>query len=128
MAVDLGKRVAQYVALRDKIREMNKAHEEAIKPYEDALFQLNSVLLQHLTAQNVESVKTEFGTVYKSRRYSASIQDVEAFWDYVVQNQAWELVDKRANANACADHATQTGNPPPGLNFSSIYTAGVRRA
>lgn len=126
--VDIAKRVKQYIKLRDVMREKNKKHEEEMKPYEEALMQLNDVLLQHLTAQNAESLRTEHGTIYKSRRFSASIKDAEAFWDYVVSNQAWELVDKRANANACADHTTKTGTPPPGLNFSSIYTAGVRRA
>lgn len=124
---DLNNRVGQYVKLRDKIKELNKAHETAMKPYEDTLLQLNDVILQMLQAQNAESVRTENGTAYITRRYTASIQDVEAFWNYVTENKMWELIDKRANANACADHATKTGNLPPGLNFGSIYQAGVRR-
>jgi hypothetical protein len=128
MTFDVDKRVGQFVALRDKIKEMERAHEEALAPYKEAKDVLGKMLLAHLNSTKSESVRTTNGTCYKTEKRSASIQDKEAFWDYVVSRQAWDLIDKRANANAVKDWADEKGEMPPGLNYSSYSDIGVRRA
>jgi hypothetical protein len=127
-ATSIDRRVDQYVQIRDKIRDMEKAHDELIKPYKDALEQLGSVLLDHLTKTGLESARTASGTVYRSERVSATIQDVGAFWSYVEAAKAWELIDKRANKTAVTDYVKDNGSAPPGVNFSISHIVGVRRA
>ena len=124
--VDL--RVEQFIQLRDKIKEMEKEHEEALAPYKDLKNKLGALLLQHLNASKVESMRTTNGTVYKTEKRSASIQDKELFWDWVVDRKAWDLIDKRANANAVYEWSQEKGEMPPGLNYSSFNDVGVRRA
>jgi len=126
--VSIDARVDQYVQIRDKIRDMEKAHDEAIKPYKDVLEQLGSVLLDHLTTTGLESARTASGTVYRSERVSASIQDVSAFWGYVEGTQSWDLIDKRANKTAVTDYVKNNGTPPPGVNYNVSHVVGVRRA
>ena len=121
-------RVDQYVQIRDMIRDMEKKHEEAIKPYKDALEQLASVLLNHLNTTGLESARTASGTVYRSERVSATIQDVSAFWGYVEGAKAWELIDKRANKTAVTDYVKNNGTAPPGVNYAVSHIVGVRRA
>jgi len=124
----IDQRVDQYVQIRDKIRDMEKAHDEAIKPYKDALEGLNGLLLNHLNSLGVESARTNSGTVYATRRTSASVADPNAFWDYILESKQYELIDKRANKTAVTDFVTVTGNPPPGVNFSVTQVVGVRRS
>lgn len=126
--ISIEKRVDQYVQIRDQIRDMEKKHEEAIKPYKDALEQLGSVLLDHLTRTGLESARTASGTVYRTERVSASIQDVSAFWGHVVASQAWDLIDKRANKTAVTDYVSVHGTAPPGVNYAVSHVVGVRRA
>jgi hypothetical protein len=121
-------RVDQYVQIRDMIRDMEKKHEEAIKPYKDALEQLASVLLNHLNTTGLESARTASGTVYRSERVSATIQDVSAFWDHVVGSENWDLIDKRANKTAVSEYVKYYGNAPPGVNYTVSHVVGVRRA
>jgi hypothetical protein len=87
-------RVEQYVKIRDKIRDLEKAHDDAIKPYKDALEGLNALLLQHLQELGVESARTSSGTVYRSNKTSASVADPAAFFDFVLASKQFELLDK----------------------------------
>lgn len=138
--IDFGTRVAKFVALRDKIKELNDAHKAKMKPYVDMLDTLNGVLLNHLNSVNTDSVRTEGGTAYRTLKKSATIADKSAFWAWVVTQAQWDLIDYKANAVAVEDHiATMTKAyeedkannpapcPPPGINYTTHWEVGVRR-
>jgi len=128
LKTDLTKRVEQYIALRDKIKELNDAHKEKMRPYNETLEQLNSALLMELDKINGDSVRTEAGTVYRTTKKSASIADASAFWAHIVVNNDWELLDKRANSVAVEEYIKSNGCPPPGVNFTQTHVVGVRRS
>lgn len=125
---DIAKRVEQFVKLRDLIKQKNDAHKLAMKPYNETLEQLNALLLAHLNSVNGNSVATDNGTVYRTEKKSASLADAQAFMDYVIQNNAWDLIDRKANVSAVEDFINQHNKTPPGVNWSSTFVAGVRRA
>jgi len=126
-ATDINVRVSQYVSLRDKIKALDEAHKEKMKPYREMLDTLGGIMLQHLQNQGAESVATSSGTVYQTVKNSASIVDGASFWQFVNQNEAWDLIDKKANVSAVQDFIEAHNAPPPGVNFSSVITVGVRR-
>lgn len=137
--VDFDTRVSQYVKLRDEIKRLDDEHKKKMEKYRNTLEQLNGSLLQHLNTVNAESVRTSAGTVYKTKKQSASIADQEAFWTYVVTTANWDLLDRRANVSAVADYLERKAKekeldptievaPPPGINFNVSYVVGVRRA
>lgn len=124
---ELEKRVGQYVALRDRISEIEDLHKAELKPYKDTLEGLGNSMLKHLNTLGIESARTNNGTVYKSAKVSASIADTEAFWNYVVSNKDWDMIDKRANKTAVSDYVSTNGGPPPGVNYAVMHVVGVRR-
>lgn len=124
---DIAKRVDQYVKLRDLIKSKDEEHKKAMKPYRETLEQLNSVLLAHLNGINGQSVTTEFGTVYRTEKSSASLADGAAFMDYVIANQAFDLLDRKANVTAVEEFIKENNSPPPGVNYQSRFEAGIRR-
>jgi hypothetical protein len=54
------------------------------------------------------------------------LADPEAFMKFVIANQAYDLLDRKANATACRDYAAEHQNLPPGVNMSAVKTVGVR--
>lgn len=126
--IDVNKRVEQYIKLRDIIKSMNDSHAEKMQPFLQAKEQLETVLKQHLHTQNVESVKTSSGTAYLSTKNSASVADMEALWNHVVTTGSFDLLDKKANVTAVKDFVEKNGVAPPGVNFNSMTTLGVRRS
>ena len=128
--VDLNTRVGQYVKLRDLKTQLKDKHKAELAPIDEAMEQLEQVLLGALNAQNADSVKTASGTVYKSVKESASMADPAAFWSYVIASGNFDLIDKKANVTAVKAHIedpANNGQPPPGINFSSVALPRVRR-
>jgi hypothetical protein len=128
VTLDISKRVDQYVRLRDLIKSQDDEHKEKMKPYREALEKLNGLLLAHLNQIGGDSVKSDAGTVYRTEKKSASIADGDAFMRYVIDNEAFDLMDRKANVTAVVDYIQENNAPPPGVNFSSTYVVGVRRA
>ena len=120
--------VSQYVRLRDKIKEADDAHKAKLKDAKEHLEHLNNTLLERLNDVGGESVKTSSGTVYRTTRRSASIADGETFRRFVIDNNAFDLVDWKANPLAVDDFIKAEQAPPPGVNFTTAFTVGVRRS
>src|SRR6185437_12062529 len=136
--IDFDTRVGQYVKLRDKIKEIKDKHKAELKPYAEALEQLNGMLLQHLNSVGADSVKATSGTVYRTLDKKASVADKSAFWTWVVTQGKFEFIDYKANVTAVFDFIGEQVEaakgdpsiqpaPPPGVNVSSSYEVGVRR-
>jgi hypothetical protein len=121
-------RVDQYVKLRDLIKEKDDAHKAAMKPYRETLEKLNNLMLAELNNVGGDSIKTGAGTVYRTDKKSVSLEDGDAFMKHVIDHDAWELLDRKANVTAVEDYANTNGVLPPGVKFSVMQVVGVRRA
>ena len=126
--MNISKRVEQYVALRDKIKEIKIQQKEELAPYNVMLDKLGSSCLKFLQDTGQESARTENGTVYITTRGTASLEDAEAFMRHVIGTQEWELLDRRANSTAVKAYIEENGTLPPGVRFSDIIDVGVRRS
>lgn len=126
--VDINKQVDYFVRLRDKIKEIKEKHTLELKPYNEALAELECKLLDHLNKTGAERVGTTAGTVYRTEKKQASLADKTAFWTYVVTHAAWDLIDYKANASEVAAHVEKTKALPPGVNYTVTQTVGVRRS
>jgi hypothetical protein len=120
--------VNQMVRTRDRLKEADDAHKEKTKVARDYKERLEAALLAKLNEVGGESVKTAHGTVYRTTRRSASIADGSTFREFVIANESFDLVDWKANATAVDDFIKNEGTPPPGVNFTTAFTVGVRRA
>jgi hypothetical protein len=127
--IDVNLRVQQYVQVRDHLKKMDAEYEEKRKPILELQSSLAGELQEALTAANASSIATDNGTCYETVRHSTSLADPEAFMKYVINNGAFDLMDRKANATAVREFAkAQGGQLPPGVNLSSIKTIGVRRS
>ena len=127
MSEDIDKRVAQFVAIRDKRRLIKEQFDAADKPLRELQDILSGRLHAFMDASNVKNLKTAHGTCYVSTRYTASLADPEVFMQFVIANRLFSLIDRRANAAAVKDYVSEHNVLPPGCNLSGIQTVGVRR-
>jgi hypothetical protein len=124
--VEVNKVVAQYLAVRERIAEIKAAQKEYLAQYDAMLDKLGGKMLAFLDATGQESAKTDEGTVFIAHRSTASLADPDAFMDYVRENDAYELMDRRANSVACREFADEHGSLPPGVKLNSTRTVNVR--
>ena len=124
---DAEKYIGKLIRLKDKIKELDDKHDEELKPYKEMRDKLEKLILGYLQESNAKNISTDAGTASVLRRKSASLEDPQAFMDYVIENAAWDLIDRKANANAVEDFIHNNASPPPGVKFSQALTLGLRR-
>lgn len=119
--------VGAYVALRDKKKELDDAHKVKMAPLHEAMEQLEGGMLAMLNSTGQENAKTKAGTVFKTTEVSATIADKDVFRRHVIGGELWDLLDWKANKTAVRDVVDDTGEAPPGINYSTRQVVGVRR-
>ena len=124
----IDKYVGNYVALRDKLRAIEAEFDAKKKEYKDAMEHIGGILMEFLDKTGSESIRTVHGTCYTIERSSASVADGCAFMNYVLANQAFDLLERRANTTAVKEFVKEHKALPPGVNFSTIHQIGIRRS
>lgn len=128
MAEDIDKRIAQYIEVRDALKRVDEKWEGERKPLLEIQEMLSGRIRTFMETNNItDNLKSASGTCYLSTRWSASLADPQAFMDYVIRTNQFELLDRRANVTAVRDHVEKTNLLPAGCNLSAIQTVGVRR-
>lgn len=126
--MDVSGLARKYIELRDLVSEQERIHKESIEPYKRAMDKIERALLMHMNGVGAESVRTEFGTVYKTTKTSVTTADGELFMDYVIKNNAFELLDRRPNKTAVVSFRNERNDLPPGVNWREEVTVNIRRS
>lgn len=122
------KRVDQFIQLRTRLREIDATHEEARKGLVHGINVIESFLMEHLDKIGANSIKTDAGTCYTSTRTTASLGDPAAFMNFVIANEEFDLLERRASSTAVQAYVKEhDGVLPPGVNLNMIRSLGVRK-
>ena len=123
----LDKWVQQFIWARDTKQRLEDEHEKKVKELKEIMEHLQGRLQTFLDTHGLQNVKTQFGTVHHTTRYTASLADPKAFMDFVISTGKFELLDRKANATAVKDYVGTNHQLPPGCSLSTIKTVGVRK-
>jgi len=125
---DLNRIVAVYLKIRDKKAQLTNELNAKLAELDIKLKVVNDALLAHCKENNVESVRTEHGTFYRSTKTKYWTGDWEAMGKFIIEHDAVDLMEKRIHQGNMRLFLEE--NPdllPPGLNVDSEYTVTVRR-
>jgi hypothetical protein len=120
--VPAGTLAQMYVELRDKRNE----HEAKRKQFQADMDFLAGFIFEALDKAKQDGFRAGGNVVYKYELHTARCKDPQAFFDYVLETQNFDLIDKRANAKACQEFKDETGAPPIGVELVDILKLGVR--
>ena len=146
--------IESYVAIREVKREMEREHENALKPIEEKLEKIETWLLGQMQSTGVDSFKTKSGTAYKAVKTSCQMADAsiyksfifkpavdaierilgnaglpdmsDALRETILQTALWSLVDFRALKKGVEEYIEDHKQVPPGLNVAQTTTVNVR--
>ena len=129
MAVKLEELVKAYIAIRNKrdanAREFN-AKDSELKA---ELAQLDQVMLSSCNEIEADSIKTNSGTIIKTTKENFVCGDWDNFKQYVMQNDAIELLQQRihqTNFKEFLSNRTDEGLPP-GISSMKEFQIVVRK-
>lgn len=122
--------IAKYVELRDKKKVADETFSAWLTANYTAPMQyLERWLLERLDELGVDSISGPegTGTAYKKRSVSVTIADKREFQRHVIGSEEWELADWRANKTAIEGLVEKGEGLPPGVNYTSFMSIGIRR-
>lgn len=121
--------VEKYIALRDKKAQLKSEYEGKVAVIDETLNKIEAKLLEVFDQTGMESVKTEFGTAYKSIRTAASVADRDAFMNHVIAHNDWSLLEVRAAKAAVEQYKSANDDQlPPGINWRAETVVNFRRS
>jgi len=118
MPVPLGLRADLYAAVRDLRLAMQKAT-DAVKDRETEIS--NSIRSDLLDSPDTGAAgqTTRVQLVMKSH---LQVADWSALWEYIRQNDAFELLQKRLSEPAAVELVAESGGPVPGVAAVDVAT------
>lgn len=117
-----------YISLRDEKEQLSKELKERLKPIDEKMSKIEAKVLQAFDKLGTDSVKTNAGTAYVSRKTSVTTADKESFLKYIKENEEWGLLDVRPLKASIEQYREANDDIPPGLNWREEITVNFRRA
>lgn len=117
-----------FIALRDRRAKRKAAYDDDDANDKDKQNKIEVEFLRRFQDRGIDNVSArDIGTAYKSTRSSATVADWEEVLDYVQENEAWELLERRVNKTAVEQFKSVEGDLPPGINWSETQVVNFRR-
>jgi hypothetical protein len=120
--------VESYVAMRDRVKQMEQAHKQALAPFKEAMALIEDVCLIRLQREGGDHIGTPAGTVYQKIDTRVSIADWEMLLGFIQTNQAWHFLTKDVSKEAVVNFLEEFAELPPGVSISRTTAVGIRRA
>lgn len=121
--------IAVFIDIRDKIAAKKKEHAKELAPLSELKDRIDGLLLAQCQKIGVDALKAAgIGSATMAVKTTASLEDPDAFRNFVITNQQWDMVTWAAKVEPCEQHATEHGALPPGVKLSSFQHMNVRRA
>lgn len=127
--IDLTQVVKAHINIRDARNKLRKDFEEKDAELKESQGKLENVLLDHLQQNNMESVRTSFGTFYRQEEVTPTASDWSALYDWIKENDAWDALERRIKKTFVKEYmGAHEGGLPPGISIFREYIVRVRRS
>ena len=126
--IPMDKLARVYRKMQTKIQQMTAVYETEVEVLKAQQEVVKTALKDQMLALGVKSVNTAEGTVILSTKTRYSTQDWDAFKEFMKENDALDLLEKRiAQTNMATFLQDNPTLVPPGLNSNSEYAISVRK-
>ena len=122
--------VSAYIVLRDERSRLKEEYESADKKLVDDMDKIEQTMLGICNEIGADSIKTAVGTVIRKVNERFYCTDWDNFKNYVLENEAVELLERRIHQGNFREHMSQIKDQglPPGVNVMREFGITVRRA
>ena len=122
--------VAAYIALRDERSNLKSKYEEEDNKLVEDMAKIEQAMLALCNTIGADSIKTQYGTMIRRVNERFYCTDWENFKDYVAENDALDLLERRIHQGNFRQHMEEIKEQglPPGVNVIREYGVTVRKA
>lgn len=118
------KLVSAYIGLRNAIQKKEDEVTELKKKQES----ISQELLAICNEQNIDSLRTAYGTVIRKVQSSYWTNDWEKMYEFIKEHDALHLLHQRIHSTHMKEFLEENpGSVPPGLQADRMYIVSVRK-
>ena len=127
--IKLDSMVKTYLTIRDEREKLAREHDMKDRELANDLAQIEQVLLTSCNDINADSIRTNGGTIIKTTRENFVCGDWDNFKQYVMDNEAIELLQQRIHQTNFKEllSGREEEGLPPGISSMREFKVTVRK-
>lgn len=127
MSLTVEQVVGTYMKLRRKKEALENQVKEDLADIKAKMTKLESWLMQKADEDGVTSFKTAAGTAFVTTTDFANVADWDAVLNFIRENEAFDMLEKRVSKSAVKAHMDEMGEVPPGITYGTKIGINVRK-
>jgi hypothetical protein len=129
MNVTADKLVKAYIKMRDHRSEIKAEYDKKDSEVKEQMDLIESELLELCKATGADSLRTKYGSVYRTVQTRYWTGDWEAMHKFIMEHNAPDLLERRISQTQMREFIKENPDAIPlGLNVDNRYTVGIRRS
>jgi capsule polysaccharide export protein KpsE/RkpR len=126
--VPLDKLAKVYRKMSAEVQKLTSEYDNAVAAIKAQQDTIKTAIKDEMLRLGVKSVRTDGGTISLSTKTRYSTDDWDAFKEFIKENDALELLEKRiSQGNMATFLEDNPGKVPAGLNSFTEYSISVRK-
>ena len=118
-----------YIKMRDKRAELLKEYEAEDAKIGEQMQMVEDELRNLFDEVGLESIRTTYGTVYRSVKTQYQVNDWDSMYKFVMEHNVPQLLQRRVSTTNMKQFLDENPNlMPMGMNIDNRYTVTVRRS
>jgi hypothetical protein len=118
-----------YIKMRDKRAELAKEYEAEDARIQEQMDMVEAELKNMCEEIGADSIKTAYGTVYRSVKTQYQVNDWDNMYKFVMEHNIPQVLFKRISTTNMKQFLDENPNLMPiGMNIDNRYTVTVRRS
>lgn len=117
-----------FIALRDRRARRKADYNVDDAGDKDKQANIEVEFLKRFNERGIDNVSSNgVGTAYRSTRASATVADWDTLLDFIKEDGAWEMLERRVSKSAVEQYRDANDDLPPGINWSETQVINFRR-
>lgn len=128
--MNTGELIKRFIELRDFKEARTKQFEADLKPYTDAMAAIENAVSAQIIEMGGESIKTEYGTAYRTTVMAVKMVDRETFMRFVGDDFAerQKFLTSAVTKDEVKTYVEDQKALPPGLDVTYLHKTNFRRS
>jgi hypothetical protein len=127
MTVTVDDVVAAYIKLRLKKDAIKAEMETKLDDIKAKMQKMEAWIKERADEDGVTSYKTKHGTAFLTTTDYAQVADWDALLQHILENEAYDMFEKRVSKTAVRGYIQHNKQVPPGVNYGTKLEVNVRK-
>jgi len=127
MSLTVDEVIQAYLKYRHQKEAIEAETKEKVKGIKDKMLKLEAWIKEKADADGVTSFKTGHGTAFLTTNDFANVADWDQVLNFVKENEAYDMLEKRVSKNAVRGYIEQNKAVPSGVNYGTRIDVNIRK-